>query len=50
LLHWGFCTAAAGATELAIKKTTGHRSSAMLHEYLAESTQFESNASALLGL
>ena len=51
-LRRGFASEAArnGATESAIMRTTGHKSSAMVREYIEEATLFENNASALLGL
>lgn len=51
-LRRGFCTAAAkaGATEVQIMAVTGHKSSAMVREYIEDAGLFETNTTALLGL
>jgi len=51
-LRRGFCTAAAraGATELQIMRVSGHKSSAMVQEYIEEAGLFDDNATGMLGL
>jgi hypothetical protein len=43
------CAVKGGAQEIAIMKTTGHRSLAMVREYIDEANPFANNASGMLG-
>jgi integrase len=51
-LRAGLATAAAkaGKSRVAIKKTTGHRSDAMVDRYIRDAGLFEDNAAAGIGL
>jgi integrase len=51
-LRSGFATSALGndANELAVMRTTGHRSLTMLNRYLREKDPFRANASSMIGL